>query len=227
MKPYFLVRFSIPNLIRLSLLFSMFANICSSASSENPHVTLDKFFALQQLMDQPNDTTQLKAKFLQSHNIESPTEKQKHGKKTGFTHRKSTSKSQKPLTELSVTEKQEWAKENGVKQINELKEVFLNETRSWFIKYLEKTLDAGFSRGFQDKGKESKVIAGRETAHANHIAVTLSHLKHANEWLETLRNSLNSENEGLVETIDRLKQKIYSSLLVHIDSAAVALENRA
>ncbi|KAK2367161.1 putative GPI-anchored adhesin protein [Trifolium repens] len=206
---------------------SMFANICSSASSENPHVTLDKFFALQQLMDQRNDTTQLKAKSLQSHNIESPTEKHKHGKKTGLAHRKNTSKSQKPLPELSVTEKQEWAKENGIKQINELKEVFLNETRSWFIKYLEKTLDAGFSRVFQEKGKESKVIAGQETAHANHIAVTLSHLKHANEWLETLRNSLNSENEGLVETIDRLKQKIYSSLLVHIDSAAVALENRA
>jgi flagellin-specific chaperone FliS len=93
---------------------------------------------------------------------------------------------------------------------------------------LEKTLDSGFSRVlFQEKGKESKVIAGRETAHANHLAVTLSHLKHANEWLETLRNSLNSESEGLVETIDKLKQKIYSSLLVHIDSAAVALENRA
>ncbi|CAJ2666857.1 unnamed protein product [Trifolium pratense] len=208
---------------------SMFANICSSAASENPHVTMDKFFELQQLMDQPNGSSQLKAKSLQSHNIQSPTEKQKYGKKTGLAHAKSKniSKSQKSLIELSVTEKQEWAKENGIKQINEVKEVFLNETRSWFIKYLEKTLDSGFSRVFQEKGKESKVIAGREMAHANYIAVTLSHLKHANEWLETLRNSLNSESEGLVETIDRLKKKIYSSLLVHIDSAAVALENRA
>jgi hypothetical protein len=54
-------------------------------------------------MDQPNDTTQLKAKFLQSHNIQSPTEKQKYGKKSGLANRKNTSKSQKPLTELSVT----------------------------------------------------------------------------------------------------------------------------
>lgn len=126
-----------------------------------------------------------------------------------------------------MTEKLEWAKENGIKQIADLKDVFLNKTRSWFIKYLEKTLDAGFSRVFQEKGKESKVMAGREMAHANHIAVTLSHLKNANEWLENLRRALNSESDGLVETIDRLKQKIYSSLLVHIDSAAVALENRA
>ncbi|CAK8532416.1 unnamed protein product [Lathyrus sativus] len=206
---------------------SMFANICSSAASEDPHVTLDKFFALQQLIDKPNGTTQSKAKSLQSHSIQSPTEKHKYSRKSGLVPAKNTSKSPKPVTELLVTEKQEWAKENGMKQINELKDVFLNETRSWFIKYLEKTLDVGFSRVFQEKGKESKVIVGRETAHANHIAVTLSHLKHANEWLEKLRSSLNSENEGLVETIDRLKQKIYSSLLVHVDSAAFALENRA
>ncbi|KEH16931.1 hypothetical protein MtrunA17_Chr6g0475421 [Medicago truncatula] len=126
-----------------------------------------------------------------------------------------------------MTEKVEWAKENGIKQIADLKDVFLNETRSWFIKYLETTLDAGFSRVFQEKGKESKVIAGREMAHAIHIAVTLSHLKNANEWLENLRRALDSESEGLVETIDRLKKNIYSSLLEHIDSVAVALENRA
>ncbi|CAI8593558.1 unnamed protein product [Vicia faba] len=175
---------------------SMFANICSSAGSENPHITLDKFFALQQLIDKPNVTTQSKAKSLQSNSTQSPTEKHKHSKKSGLVHAKNTSKSPKSLTELSVTEKQEWAKENG------------------------------FSRAFEEKGKESKAIGGRDTARANHIAVTLSHLKHANEWLEKLRSSLNSENEGLVETIDRLKQKIYSSLLVHVDSAAFALENR-
>lgn len=205
----------------------MFANICSSAASENPHVTLEKFFALQQFMEQPNGTTQSKSKSIQLHKIQSPAEKHKNGKTAGLVHAKSTSKSPKPLTELSITEKQEWAKENGIKQINELKEVLLNETRSWFIRYLENTLDVGFPRAFQEKGKESKDVAGRQMAQANHIALTLSHLKHANEWLEKLRSSLNSENEGLVETIDRLKQKIYSSLLLHVDSAAFALENRA
>lgn len=205
----------------------MFGNICSSAASVNPHVTLEKFFALQELMDQRNDTTQVKAKSLESRSIQMSglSEKHKYGKKAGLAHAKNTSKSPKTVTELSVTEKQEWAKENGIKQIDDLKDVFLNETRSWFIKYLEKTLDAGFSMVVQEKSKDIRDVAGRETAHAKYIAATLSHLKHANEWLKKL-SIINSESEGLVETIDRLKQKIYSSLLIHIDYAAVALENR-
>ncbi|TKY61099.1 hypothetical protein E2542_SST18204 [Spatholobus suberectus] len=206
---------------------SMFANICSSASSENPHATLNKFFALQQLMDQPNSTTQLKDKSLQLYKIPTPAKNPKSGKAAGLMHAKSTSKSPKPLTKLSRTEKQEWAKGDGMKEINELREVFLNETRSWFLMYLEQTLDAGFSVGSQDKGKEIKDIAGRQMEQANHIALTLSHLKHANEWLDKPRSSSNTESEGLVETIDRLKQKFYSCLLVHVDSAALALENRA
>lgn len=207
----------------------MFANICSSAASENPLVTLSKFFALQELMDQPNGTTPLKDKSLQLYKISSPVEIDKSGKKAvSMTDKtKSTSKSFKHFTELSVTEKQEWAKGDGVKEINELREVLLHETRSWFLKYLEKTLDDWFSEGsIEKKGKVSKDIAGRQMDRANHIALTLSHLKHANKWLEKLRSTSNLESEELVETIDKLKQKIYSCLLLHIDSAAFALENR-
>ncbi|KAK7285683.1 hypothetical protein RJT34_20461 [Clitoria ternatea] len=206
---------------------SMFANICTSASLENSHATLNKFFALQQLVEQPNDITQLKDKRLQPNKDPTPPEKQKLGKMAGSMPTKSTSKSLKPLTELSGSEKQEWAKGDGMKEINEVREVFLNETRSWFLMYLEKTLDVGFSMGSQEKGKETKDITRRQLEQANHIALTLSHLKHANEWLDKLGSSSNIESEGLVETVDRLKQKIYSCLLVHVDSAALALENRA
>ncbi|KAK7397507.1 hypothetical protein VNO78_18682 [Psophocarpus tetragonolobus] len=202
---------------------SMFANICSRASSENPHATLNNFFALQQLMDQPNRSTQFKDKLLHPYNIPTLAEKNKSGKMAGLMPVKSTSKSPKPFTELSGTEKQEWARGNGMKEMNELREVILNETRSWFLMYLEKTLDGGFSVGSQEKGKDN---AGRQMEQANHIALTLSHLKHANEWLDKLRSSSNNDSEGLVETIDRLKQKVYSCLLLQIDSAALALENR-
>ncbi|KAK7277032.1 hypothetical protein RIF29_18181 [Crotalaria pallida] len=207
---------------------SMFANIHSSAASANPHVTLNKFFALQQLMDQPNGKTQLKDKSLQLNKTPSPSEKDIPGKKAGLmpAKGKSTSMSPKPLTELSETEKHEWIKGDGMKEINELREVFLNETRSWFLKYFEKILDAGFSVGSQEKGKESKDIAGRQIEQDNHIALTLSNLKHGKEWLDKLSSSLNTENEGLAEIVERLKQKVYSSLLVHVDSAALALEKR-
>ena len=60
----------------------------------------------------------------------------------------------------------------------------------------------------------------------NHIAVTLSLLKHVNEWLDKLRSKLSSkDNNGLMKTVDRLKQNTYSCLLTHVDSAASALEN--
>ncbi|RDY00561.1 hypothetical protein CR513_16242, partial [Mucuna pruriens] len=209
---------------------SMFANICSSAASENPHVTLNKFFSFQELMDQSNDTstTPHKDKSLQLYKTCSPTEIDKTDKKSVLVPGKNSSKSPKHSPELSVTEKQEWAIGNGLQEINELREVLLIETRSWFLKYLEKTLDVWFSTSSQEKrGKMSKDSAGRQMEHANHIALTLSHLKQANEWLEKLRSTSNLEHEELEETVDRLKQKVYSCLLLHVDSAAFALENRA
>lgn len=209
----------------------MFANIYSLAASENPHVTLNKFFSFQELMDQSNDTstTPLKDKLLQLHKTSSPAEVDKTDKKSVFVPGKSSSKSPKHSPELSEAEKQEWANGNGLKEINELRDVLLIETRSWFLEYLEKTLDVWFSTSSQVKrGKMSKDTAGRQMEHANHIALMLSHLKQANEWLEKLRSTFNlEEHEEMVETIDRLKQKVYSCLLLHVDSAAFALENRA
>ncbi|RVW52183.1 hypothetical protein CK203_077866 [Vitis vinifera] len=70
--------------------------------------------------------------------------------------------------------------------------------------------------------KKSKEIVGRRMEPDNHIAVTLSQLKHANEWLDKLRSKLSSENNELVKTIDRLKQKIYACLLAHVDSAGIS-----
>lgn len=210
---------------------SMFANICSSAAPENPHVTLNKFFSFQELMDQSNgtSTTSHKDKLLQLYNTSSNAEIDKTDKKSVLVPGKSSSKSPKHSPELSEVEKQEWTNGNGLKEINELREVLLTETRSWFLEYLEKTLDVWFSTSSQVKrGKMSKDTAGRQMEHANHIALMLSHLKQANEWLEKLRTTFNiEENEEMVKTVDRLKQKIYSCLLLHVDFAAFALENRA
>ncbi|KAJ7963325.1 DUF936 family protein [Quillaja saponaria] len=199
---------------------SMFSDLCSSASLENPHLSLTMFFKLHQLMEQPNATTPLKDKSLQLCKNPSPPEVEKHGKTTG----KKTLKSPKPPTELTEIEKLEWAKGDGAKEIKELKEILLNETRSWFLKFLEGALDSGFSIATQDK--KGKDIARRQMEQANNIAVTLSHLKLATEWLDKFRTNLNPDNEGLLETIDRLKQKVYSCLLVQVESAASALENQ-
>ncbi|KAL9304246.1 hypothetical protein ACSQ67_021509 [Phaseolus vulgaris] len=210
---------------------SMFSNICTSAASENPHVTLNKFFSFQELMmNHSNGTSTVPHtdKLLNLYKTSSPTETDKNYKKSVLVPGKSSSKSPKYSPDLSDTEKQEWATGNGLEEINELREVLLMETKLWFLKYLEKTLDFWFSTSSQEKrGKTSKETAGKKKNHANHIALTLSHLKQADEWLEKLRNTTNLENEEMFETVDRLKQRVYSCLLLHVDSAAFALESRA
>ncbi|KAJ4849822.1 hypothetical protein Tsubulata_040647 [Turnera subulata] len=205
---------------------SLFAELCSSASPENPHLSLTKFFSLQQLIDQPYMATPLKDKSLQLSSCFSAVEPDKSNKKTGVSHAKSTLKSPKASTELSAAEKLEWAKEDGAKQMKELKQTLINETRTWFLRFLEAALQCGFHvPTVEKKGKDS---GQRMESENNHIAVTLSQLKHANEWLDKLKNSLDSEKDNeLMETADKLKQRIYTCLLSHVDSAASALENRS
>lgn len=206
----------------------MFANLCSSSSMENPHLSLTKFFTLHQLIDQPNATAPSKDKSLHHLSTNSSLQVDKSSKKTGLIHGKSASKSAKPSIELGETEKLAWAKGDCPKEIKDLREILLNETQSWFLKFLEGALDAGFHTKSMEK--KSKEIAGRRMGpdnEDNHIALTLSQLKHANDWLDKLRSKLSSENSELVKTIDRLKQKIYACLLALADSAASALESRS
>ncbi|KAF9689819.1 hypothetical protein SADUNF_Sadunf01G0132200 [Salix dunnii] len=171
--------------------------LCALASPENPHVTLTKFFTLQQLIDQPYVTPPFKDKSLQLLTDFSAPETEKTSKTTSLSYAKAKLKSPKPLMELSASEKQEWMKGDGFHVATQ--------------------------------GKKGKDFATQRMDRENsHIAVTLSLLKHANEWLDKLRCKLTSEDiNGIMETVDRLKQKIYSCLLAHVDSAASALENRS
>ncbi|KAK3022130.1 hypothetical protein RJ639_045269 [Escallonia herrerae] len=203
----------------------MFGDLCSSASPDNPHLCLTKFFALYQLIDHPNVTAPTKDNSL-NYSINSPTpDKDKSSRKAGHIQGRNTMKSLKATIELSGADKLEWAKGDGLKEVKDLKELLVNETQSWFLKFLEAALDAGFQVGNQEKkGKDG---VARQMEPNNHIAVALSQLKQANEWLDRLGSNLNSEKNGFLETIDQLKQKVYACLLVHVDSAASALESRS
>ncbi|PSS18129.1 Protein of unknown function DUF936, plant protein [Actinidia chinensis var. chinensis] len=205
----------------------MFADLCSSASPENPHLSLTKFFALHQLINQPNATVPSKDKSLLHFSINSTPQDNDSSKSTtkrGLENGKSTKKALKPSVELGGADKLEWAKGDGLKDIKELRENLLDETQSWFLKFLEGALDVGFR--LEKKGKDSVGRRILET-NGNEIAVTLSQLKQANEWLDKLmRSNFSSEREQLSKTVEGLKQKVYACLLVHVDSAASALESR-
>ena len=122
----------------------MFAELCASASPENPHLTLTKFLTIQQLIDQPNVTTPFEDKSLRLFTDFSAPDTEKTSKKTGLSDAKAKLKSPKPSMELSASEKQEWAKGEGTKEIKEVQRTLLNETRAWFLRFLEGALNAGW-----------------------------------------------------------------------------------
>ncbi|GJW34909.1 hypothetical protein Tco_0057829 [Tanacetum coccineum] len=212
----------------------LFGELCSSASHAKPHESLDKFFSLYGLIEQENVSITPGKDGLIHLSTSSPTaapeyKDKAHDKKNGsVTRGKSTKKTPKTKMELSVDDKLEWANGDGLKDGKELRAILLDETQSWFLEFLERALDVGFQMGIQEtvKGKGKNHQSPAEP-NSTQIAVTLSQLKHANEWLDKLRSRMVSEKKDVhVETIDRLKQKIYTCLLVHVDSAAFALENR-
>ncbi|KAI3737755.1 hypothetical protein L2E82_27767 [Cichorium intybus] len=206
----------------------MFGELCSSASHSKPHDSLTKFFALYRLIEQENDSiVPTNDRLIQCSSTPAPVNTEKSGKKTGIARGKRTTKTPKTL-ELSDFDKLEWAKGDGLKEGKEVREILLEETESWFLEFLKRALDVGFQLGnleaVKGKGKTHNNV-GNKTEPNSQIAVTLSQLKHANEWVDKLRSKMISERkEDVVETIDRLKQKIYTCLLVHVDSAAFALE---
>ncbi|KAL4560129.1 hypothetical protein LXL04_032278 [Taraxacum kok-saghyz] len=210
----------------------MFGELCSSASHAKPHESLTKFFSLyaliEEVKEQENDSiVPTKDRLLQLSTTLENTEKT--GRKTGVSRGKITTKTTpKTSVELSVSDKLEWAKGEGLKEGNDVREILLEETESWFLEFLNRALDVGFKMGnletVKGKGKNQNNVVNKNEPNSQ-IAVTLSQLKQANEWLDGLRSKMVSERkEVVVETIDRLNQKIYTCLLVHVDSAAFALE---
>ncbi|KAL3839217.1 hypothetical protein ACJIZ3_023808 [Penstemon smallii] len=198
---------------------SMFADLYSSASPENPHLYISKFFTLDQLIENADKTIPTKDALENITMNSTLQEKDKSPRKTSSLHRKEKSKTLRTSLDLTTADKLEWSKGDGVKEITELRKTLLDETQTWFLKFLEDALENGFRGGKvqENKGKESK---------NNHIALTLSQLKQVKEWLDKVRMDLSSEKNELMEIVDRLKQKVYACLMVHIESAALALESR-
>ncbi|KAL8522634.1 hypothetical protein ACS0TY_012685 [Phlomoides rotata] len=194
----------------LAKCLSLFSHLYSSASPENPHLYLSNFFTLQQLIDKADATIPTKDAW---DSIRTNSTLQENDKPNNKYTRKNTSTTPPKTTlQLSSADKQEWLKGDGSRDITELRKTLLDETQSWFLNFLEQALEFGF-RGVQEKkGNVEK---------NNHIASTLSQLKQANEWLDKVRSSSGMEKN---DKIDRLKHKVYACLLVHIDSAASALE---
>ncbi|XP_077239951.1 uncharacterized protein LOC143880861 [Tasmannia lanceolata] len=203
---------------------SIFADLLASATTENPHLSLDKFFMLHSLIDQPKIATW--KDYCPQISASSPSDTAKSSKKTPLPPTSNGISYPKVSIEPQGNEKLEWVKGDGAKEIQELREILLKETQSWFLKFMEGALNSGFHpETHLKKGKGGARVHREECG--DQIAVTLSQLKQASDWLDQLHSKIGPENTALVETVEQLKKKIYTCLLGHVNSAASALESRS
>ncbi|PKA64011.1 hypothetical protein AXF42_Ash005023 [Apostasia shenzhenica] len=175
----------------------IFADLCKSSTGENHDITLNKFFALYQIIKQENPSSQI----------------EKNSPPATSTTLTATNLSE----EFLENEKLEWARTNGFKEIQDVRLALIKESQSWFLKFLETVIDSRFPLHSRSKraAKESE----------EKIAINLSQLKQANDLLDELQEAHSGEDQ-LFATVDRLKQKVYSCLLGLVESAASALESR-
>ncbi|KAF5805291.1 hypothetical protein HanRHA438_Chr05g0217171 [Helianthus annuus] len=98
-----------------------------------------------------------------------------------------------------------WVKGNGMNESVELGMSLQKEMQTWFLKFVEESLDAGF----QVFGKNS----GNSSSDVGPIKVILSQLKRVNDWLDRM---ISKQDEVLTGAVDRLKGKIYRFVIQHV-----------
>nr|CAD1838046.1 unnamed protein product [Ananas comosus var. bracteatus] len=202
----------------------IFADLRKSATEENPHESLTKFFQLCRLINQPNIVNW--KEYAPDIPKQVPSDKENSAKKTSTSHKKAGANSSKQFEEQCTNEKIEWARGDGSKEIQEIWSTLREESRSWFLNFLEGALETGFKLEARVKKSTKDRSGGNSKDSDGLIAVTLSQLKTASNWLDQLRSEVGNTADGTVETIDRLKQKVYTCLLGNVESAASALDSR-
>ncbi|KAI4369227.1 hypothetical protein MLD38_017695 [Melastoma candidum] len=107
----------------------------------------------------------------------------------------------------------EWERGNGLDEMVDMAELLQQESRDWFLGFVERFLDA-------DSGNST-------LSDSSQIAGMLSQLKRVNSWLDEIVSDgvddCGETNCVSNEVIDRLRKKIFDYLLTHVESAAAAL----
>uniref|UniRef100_A0A0D6QUN0 DUF936 domain-containing protein n=1 Tax=Araucaria cunninghamii TaxID=56994 RepID=A0A0D6QUN0_ARACU len=130
----------------------------------------------------------------------------------------------------------EWVKGNGLDEAADLARRLQSESQSWFLKFMEGYLDNGSQVARStENGNDSTGAKGDTQPDKSQIVAMLSQIKRVNDWLDEInpQKVLNcDDDEGtadpeLVDTLLRLRKKIYEFLLQHVESAAMALGNQS
>lgn len=105
----------------------------------------------------------------------------------------------------------EWIKGNGIVASTDLTEALLVDSKRWFLEYVDKFLDGITTRS-------------KHTQTESQIAGVLCLVKKVDNWL-TKQGCTSPENAEEMRAHGKLRKKIYSILLQHVESAAMALES--
>lgn len=108
------------------------------------------------------------------------------------------------VSKRMCTEKAEWSKGSGLRETANLAKKLVSVSHGWFLKYLEDSFNKGFGLNRKEGGTE--------------IACLLGQLKRVNLWLD----GLVEDGMEVDERIEGLRKKLYSFLLMHVDSAVVS-----
>ncbi|KAL6958004.1 hypothetical protein U1Q18_035898 [Sarracenia purpurea var. burkii] len=144
----------------------------------------------------------------ENHSPECKRSPSSHGSSMLESHAKGSSPRQR--YHLSATRKTRTGREDlskggsGLKGTAALAEKLLSISRSWFLNYLEDSLNKGF--GLR-KGEASSEVAS-----------LLRQIKRVNKWLDDLV----VDGIGTDERIEGLRKQLYGFLLEHVDSTVVA-----
>ncbi|XP_010688138.2 uncharacterized protein LOC104902146 [Beta vulgaris subsp. vulgaris] len=122
---------------------------------------------------------------------------------------KSTKNHSKTSTLLESPPKGRWTRGHGIRETIELATTLKSEMESWFLKFVEESLDAGFRVFSECVNNGSKKLP----LECGSIAAILSQLKRINDWLDLV---VKKRDEVLTEKIDKLKRKIYGFVIQHV-----------
>lgn len=200
------------------------------SSEVDPQAAITKFFELHRLIVQQSAVWKA---YTPEPSKESRPEKEKPSRKASASHhhqnKAGTRDTAKNPEGAQGSEKTEWAREDGFKEICRSWIVLRKESRSWFLSFLEDALESGFmSEGQTTKNTRERVRGQPKPKGGDgRIAVLLSQLKETSNWLDQLlQDEANTSADGLAETVDQLKQKVYKCLLGTVETAASALGGR-
>jgi hypothetical protein len=202
----------------------IFAEVRES-SEVDPHAAIVKFFQLQRLI--LHQSAVWKA-YSPETSKESRPETEKPSWKAAASHNKAAPcNTAKNSDDAQASERVEWAREDGLKEICRSWIALKKESQSWFLCFLEDALETGFKFEDQTKNTIRDRVRGQSKAVDGRIAVRLSQLKETSNWLDQLQDEMDKSSDGsAVESVVQLKQKVYKCLLGTVESAASALEGR-